>query len=266
MNPYQKALTEIQFQIPRDILRAAFIGDMFERSPTPVNLETMIRSKVITARVLVDINLAGGMLHHVPLDKVQPQFVDEMKAIFHIPKELTQNRPISRVMALAYGTMRSQLNYPATTYGYNEGSSLAQGIISSHTAIPVTETTNLQLLAENVVAVMDLAAVNTRADLRCYLDHDPELSQMRATTILPFAELCVLAVKAYIHNTLIITIGKDVMVGGRELGRFREIVDSYGDANELYHTFLRERWHKISKFNDPLARQRLTRLSAGGWR
>ncbi len=266
MNPYQKALTEIQFQIPNAILRAAFVDDMFERSPLAVNLETMIRSKVIVARVLVDMNLSGGMMHHVPLDRINPEFVDDRMAVFNIPKDLTQGRAISRVMALAYGSMRSQLNYPTNTYGYNEQSSMAQGIVASHTAIPVTETTNLRLLAENVVAVLDLSAVNSRADLRCYLDHDPELSTLRATTVGPFAEMCVLAVKAYIYNTLVINMGKDMMIGGRELGRFREIVDSYADANELYNTFLTQRWRRISIFNDPLARQRLTRLSTGGWR
>ena len=266
MNPIAKALQEIQFVIPRAVLQAAFVEDMFERSPIAVNLESAIRERVIHARVLVDINLAGGMMHHVPLDRVPPEYVDGYMAVFNIPKELTQGRSISRVLALAYGTMRNQINYPSTSYNYNENSTLAQGVVASHTAIPVTETTNVRLLADNIVAVMDLTAVNTRADLRCYLDHDPELSQLRATTVAPFAEMCVLATKAYIHNTMTINIGKDMLVGGRELGRMREIVDSYADANELYQTFLTERWRKISIFNDPMARQRLTRLSTGGWR
>lgn len=266
MNPYQKALAEIQFQIPQAILRAAFVEDMFDRSPLAVNLESIIREKVIAARVLVDINLAGGMLHMVPLDKLIPEYVDSYMAVFRIPKELTEGRSISRVMALAFGQRRSIAGNATTSESYNDLTNMAQGVVASHQGIPLTETTNIRLLSDNVVAVLDLLAVATRCDLRCYLDHDPELSQLRATTIPPFAELCVLAVKAYIYNNLIIPTGKDVLIGGRELGRFREIVDGYADANELYQTFLTQRWRKISIFNDPLASRRLTMQSVGGWR
>jgi hypothetical protein len=53
------------------------------------------------------------------------------------------------------------------------------------------------------------------------------------------------------------------MVGGRDLGVFRQVVESYADSEELYSTYIRQKWRKINMFNDDLARRRFTRLSAG---
>ncbi len=266
MNPIQKALQDIRFQIPRPILDATFIDQEFGRTPLAVNLDYVIRQKVIDARVLVDMNLAGGMLHMVPLYRVAPEYVDQYSAIFRIPKDLTQGRTISRVLALSFGEFRTHSNYISTPLGSNSISDAANGVLASHIGIPVTETTNIRLLAENTVLLQDVLAIPGRQELRCYLDHDDELTQLRSTTIPFFSELCVMAVKSYIYNHLIIDIGRDQLVGGRELGRFREIVDSYADQDELYRTAVTTRWRKINMFNDPLARQRITRMSTGAWR
>lgn len=266
MNPIQKALQEIKFQIPAAILQAAFIDQEFGRSPVAVNLDYLIRHKVIDARVIIDMNLAGGMLHMVPLDQVVPEYVDEYSVIFRIPKTLTQGRSISRVLALSFGDQRTYSNYASSTLGYNSLADAANGVLASHIGVPMTETTNVRLLAENTVMLQDLLAVPGRRHLRCYLDHDEGLTQMRPTVIPFFSELCVMATKSYIYNNLVIDIGRDVLVGGRELGRFREVVDSYSDQDELYRTMVTQRWRKIGMFNDTLARQRLTKLSTAAWR
>lgn len=265
MNPFQKAHSEIRHQIPKALLNACFIGDLFENSPIPVNIDSIIREKVIESRVMVDMNIAGGMLHQVPMDSIVPEYTDRYMAVFRIPKELTQGRSISRVLAMSFGQQIWANNYPVLNGTYNALTSKAQGMLASHQGVPMTETTNIRLLSDNVVAVMDMQAVQTRSDLRCYLDHDPELTQLRSTSIPAFATLCVLATKAYIYNELVIEIGKDMMIGGREIGRMREILDSYADANELYNTFLTEKWRKISIFNDALSRQRLTRAASPAW-
>lgn len=265
MTPIQKALSEIQFKIPKEILEAAFIEDQPFRAPVATNLEYQIRSRVIDERVLVDLNLAGGMLHMVPMDRIKPEFVDEFQAVFRIPKELTQGRSISRVLAMAYGDQRAQGNYIQSTVAFNTQMSAVQGVLNSHVGIAMTETTSVSLIAENTVLLTDMLAVPGRTHLRCYLDNDPALSQMRAPVIPVFAELVTLAVKSFIYNTLIMKIGRDVMVGGRDLGKFKEIVESYADADELYTNFLREKWRKVNMFNNTLARQRMTRLASPGW-
>lgn len=265
MNAIQKAISEVTYSIPGEILRAAFIDDEPFRTPIAANLEFAIRQKVLEERVLVDMNLAGGMLHMVPMDGIAPEYVDQFTAIFRIPKSLTQGRSISRVLAMAYGDQRAYGNYLQSTTAYNTVADALQGVLNSHVGIAMTETTNVSLIAENTVLLTDLLAVPTRTHLRCYLDNDPELTQMRPTAIPVFSEMVVLAVKAYIYNSLIIKIGSDMLVGGRDLGKFKEIVESYADANELYTTLLNGRWRKTNMFNDGLARRRLTRLTSPGW-
>lgn len=265
MNAIQKALSDVKFRIPKEILEAAFIDDETNRSPVPITLDAMIREKVITPRVLVDMNLAGGKLHMVSLDTVMPEYADNYSAVFRIPKDLTDGRTISRVLALAYGDQRNYGNHIASVQNFNALGDAVNGVVASHVGVPVTETTSVSLIAENTVLLTDMVALPGRRHLRCYLDHDDELSQLRAPVIPFYSELVTLAVKAYIYNHLIMRIGRDRMVGGRDLGVFRQIVEAYADSEELYSTFIREKWRKINMFNDDLSRRRLTRLSSGGY-
>lgn len=265
MNAIQKALSDLHHKIPAEILEAAFIDDEPFRGPGAVNIDYAIREQVLNNRVMVDVNLAGGMLHMVPMDGIKPEYIDQFQAVFRIPKELTQGRSISRVLALAYGDQRAYGNYLQSTTAYNTISDALQGVMNSHVGIAMTETTNIRLIAENTLLVTDLLSIPTRTHLRCYLDNDPEMTQLRTTMFPVFSELVMYAVKAYIYNKLIMKIGRDVMQGGRDLGVFKQIVESYADSEELYTTMLTGRWVKAYKLNDTLSRQRITRLSTPSW-
>lgn len=265
MNAIQKALQEIRYKIPKEILAAAFIEDQPFRTPTSTNLDYAIREKVIVDRVLVDINLQGGQLHMVDMSSIVPQSIDQFQAVFHIPKELTGGRTISRALALSYGDQRAYGNYLQSTTAYNTVADQLNGVLSSHLGIPMTETTNVELIGENTVLVTDMTAVPTRTHLRCYLDHDPELSQMRPTLVPLFSELVTYAVKSYIYNTLMMKIGRDVMVGGRDLGEFKRQVEAMADAEELYITMVNGRWVKAVRLNDNLSRRRITRMGTQAW-
>ena len=265
MNAIQKALQEIRFKIPQEILAAAFIDDQPFRTPTSTNLDYAIREKVIVDRVLVDINLQGGQLHMVDMTGVIPEYSDQFSAVFRVPKELTGGRTISRVLAMAYGDQRAYGNYLQSTTAYNTTADAMNGVLSSHLGIAMTETTNVQLIGENTVLITDMTAVPTRTHLRCYLDHDPELSQMRPPLIPVFAELVTYAVKSYIYNTLMMKIGRDVMIGGRDLGEFKRQVEAMADAEELYTTMVNGRWVKSVRLNDELSRRRITRMGTTSW-
>jgi hypothetical protein len=72
------------------------------------------------------------------------------------------------------------------------------------------------------------------------------------------------AIKAYVYINLDIRMGRSFLSGGQDLGRFRDVVDGYADANELYETFFEESWRKIAIFSDDQAHKRHMKMVTGG--
>ena len=52
--------------------------------------------------------------------------------------------------------------------------------------------------------------------------------------------------------------------GGHNLGKFKDIIENYADANELYDSYLKEKWQKISLLNDRESTTRLLKMVVGG--
>lgn len=266
MNPIQKAIIDIKFKIPAEILNAAFIGREFGQRALPVSLDSQIREKVIEAKVRLDCDLVGGVEVLIPLISVVQEFVDPYTVVMRIPKNLTQNKNISRVVSMNIGT--GQLSGAATMglEGYSQSLDAAAGVMASQAAIPIISTAYVQLIAENTILVTDNMALPNNVHLRCYLENDADFTQLRSTTYPKFSKLVELATKAYIYNVLTIPVGQGLLVGGIELGRFREILDSYADSAELYETYLEETWKKVNILDDGMSRERHLRMIIGGHR
>lgn len=264
MNPIQKAIAEVKFRIPLDILNAAFMPRQFGQRPLPVNLDSLIRQEVVEKRVRVDCDLVGGTQVNIPLGGLTPEYLDLYNLVYHIPKHLTQNRSITRLLSISvgYGSVMGTTNMGL------EGSSplldAASGVLAAASPIPIISSAYLQLIAENTVLVTDSIQFPTNATLRCYVEYDADFSQMKPPTYLKFAKLVELATKAHIYNTLIIPIGQGQLVGGMDLGKFKEIVEGFADSNENYETYLNDTWKAVAIMDDAVSRQRHLRLITGG--
>ena len=108
MNPIQKAISDVKAAIPRPILERTFmkpdpfaLGARMAYSPT--SLDYRIRTLVIEGNVLPDCDLVGGTEVTIPLVSVVPQWVSDYNVIYRIPKSLTQNRSILRLIHLTFG-------------------------------------------------------------------------------------------------------------------------------------------------------------------
>jgi hypothetical protein len=78
-----------------------------------------------------------------------------------------------------------------------------------------------------------------------------------------FSKLCELAIKAYIHNTLIIQINTAELQNGQELGRFKEVVDGYADANDQYQDYLMTTWREVAAYSDAVTARDYARVNIG---
>lgn len=264
MGAIQKAIQEVKYAIPEEILNEVFLKREFGETALPVSLDTMIREKVIDARVMVDCNLLGGTQVELPLHGVTPEKVDIYKTIYRIPMSVTQNRTISRVLSLTIG-QSTMLN---TSYmgveGYSQIMEAASGMMNAQAGIPIVSTAYIRLIAQNTVLVSDYLSLPRASFLRCYLENDDEYSQLNPMTYPHFSQLVEYAVKAYIHNKADIRTGMGRLVGGMELGRFREIIDSYADANQMYKEYIVEKWTKVMAMDDPRTKERVLRALVGG--
>lgn len=264
MNPVQKAIADVKWAIPEALLTEAFIRREFGRQAIPATLDTMIRQKVIEARVKPDCDLGGGHLIRVPLDELQPEFIDPITIVYRVPKALLQGRSIQRVLSIVYGSMYT--TYSASSYGSNSSPILdaAGALIDSLQGIPAINSAYIRLIAENTILITQQPSLPSQLTLLCYVGYDTDMNLIRSTTQEHFTQLVEYAVKAYVYNKLVIEVGQGELSGGLELGQFKQILDGYADAYENYKTYIKEVWRKVMIMDDSTARERHLAMITGG--
>lgn len=256
MTPIQYALNDLRHKIPESILRFVFSPrpvarpqSMWQSNPELQSIDQGIRDKVIEGRVNIDCNLKGSMQIAIDLSTVSFDQPDMSTKVFRIPYERTDGRKIVSVQSLNYLDYH---NIP--TYQQNEGSALFSAAMDLYRAaknMPIVSTANCQLIGDNTVIVKDdIQHISNRMALLCLVENDADMANLNAGAFKAYARLVELATKAYVYNNLNLQMEQGAIVGGMTLGRIREVVDSYADANELYEEYFRETWGKVSFTND----------------
>lgn len=263
MNPITKALDEILFSIPHEILREVFITRDLAFCGNMVSLETRIREQVLDPRVLTDLDLYGGTEAFLPLElPVRADHADPYTVIYHIPEEVTQNRPIVQVYSVHFAILGYQNAGMALHYTESPMAAETRKVLDSARQTPPAQTSYLNLIAHNTVMARYVYLPYRTAFMRVRLGNDENLSFIRPQAFPDFSQLCVLATKAYIYNYLFVKMDQGQLSGGQVLGAFKEMVMNYADANQMYLDALR-RWRKISVMNDPEANRRHLRTIVG---
>ena len=270
MNPIEKALSEVKFRIPPQIVNEIFSRRTLNWRIPNISIDEQIRNSVIRARVLVDCNLVGGTEAMIPLDTVPVEQIDTFTNIYRIPKSLTNGRTIMSALSVSYssvslqgiagglGGVRPQSVTPISMAG--------MAMMDSNSPTPLASSAKVQLIAENTIMVRDINPLISTGYLRCILENDENLSHIQARSILQFCDLVVLAVKAFIYNEYIITLDQAQLSGGQELGRFKEIIEGYSDTDEMYREYLAKTWSGVAFMNDRETMNRFIKLQIGAMR
>lgn len=267
MGPLGKCVDEVKFRIPRAILEAVFIKRSERWRQAPASLDEHILNEVVRPRVLVDCNLVGGTEVFIPMEGLPIERQNDYTSVYRIPKDRTQGRSIMSVLNITFSDPTKVSSYGVAA-GANQSIMLqaGQAVMDAMGSMPVTSTAYVQLIGENVVMVRDTVLLPANIYLRCLLENDSNMSHIQLKSYRDFSKLVELAVKAYIYNEYVITMDMGELYAGQQLGRFKEIIDNYADAEELYQTFLTERWEKVSLMNDREQHTRFLRLMMGGFR
>jgi len=264
MSAVKYALDMLNFKIPRVILDAVFIKRNSDWRRTPVNINQQIMDLVIRPRVLTDCNLVGGSEVLIDLARADIQRYNNYVSVIRVPKEMTGGRSIVSAKEIIYSNPYYGVgNQTLSMMGVSSGLNAVDQVLNSATGVPTVSTCELELIAENTIMVRDTAVIPVNSFLRCIIGNDEQMNHIQKRSYRAFAQLVEYAVKAYIYNEYYIYMGQGELSGGQQLGPFKDVVDSYSDANELYDTYIREKWTKIAMMNDQQSFQRHIRLMIG---
>ena len=269
-NVIKKALLELRFRINPKILDLTFNSSThFRQYETEgFSIDDAIMKQVITPRVLSDSNILGGQEINVSLEGLNPIIPDQVSMIYHIPKDRTQNRSIISALSVSYVNYSvvggvEQGYAPITAHTTNDVLNTGLAIFNSHASTPPVGTSRVSLIGENTILVSDINRIVTNSYLRCTVEYDDDFNALPARSHLIFCKLVELAVKAYIFNTMPLRMNEVYLAGGQELGKVKEIIESYSDAEQMYQDFLRDRWQKTLFMADSIRYSRFTRTKVG---
>jgi hypothetical protein len=222
---------------------------------------------VIRPRVLVDCNLHGGRETWIYLEDVPYERTDDYTQIYHIPKEKTQGCSIIAVLNLTF-TDPMRGNSFGVASGTNNSTELqaGQAVMDSYGQIPITSTHKVQLIAENTVMVRDSTILPPNIYLRAIIANDENLSHLQMRSYPYFVKLVELAVKSYIYNALVIEVDIGEIQGGQVIGKIKETLDGYNDAEEQYQEYLMNTMGKVLFMNDNEGFVRWLKLTVGSYR
>lgn len=262
-NPISYAISRIKFAIPRQILEKTFVPAGRHRYQESRSIDSFIREKVIDGRVAMDIDLLGSTFIQIPVKSSWISNQGNGEYLLRIPMSATQGRVITRVTSVELGNGNTAGMYPQLSNNGNAAINSAHKVMSSSLPTPISGTPHVELLGNNVVYVTDIIFSGFNLYLNCFLAADENFNNLAKPAWPHFAKLCELACKAYIWTELSILMDQAVLDGGQELGAFKDIVDDYRDAHEMYEEYFREKWRKVAILADPKSKERFLRSLVG---
>ena len=277
MNPVTYSIERlIKFGIPKPILNMTFLSRLARDHYTLDTLESRIREEVIQPRIFVDCNLVHGTQMDIPLAKCEKIMGNYYTTTWRIPKTLTQGKRITSVLEVtsAAGSMISadagMSNtsggvYTSTMTGHSTiGAVAAAGRQMQRSVMPIQVVSNAlcYLVGDNTVLIKDSVMVPATMMLRVLVENDDNFNHIQPAWYPTFYELVAIAVKSYIYNNLTIEQDNVFIMSGGELNKFKEIVDSYADMEEIYSEKLEE-WYKTALLNDPEASRQHYQMISG---
>lgn len=264
MNAIGYAMGMINNAIPKEVRNLTFLSGIHHMTHIPVSADSRIRDIVINNRVLEDINVIGGTHITVPLQGLAQETIETNCIVVRIPKSRTQGRSILTVHSVAFGAQAISGYVSSPLRQVSDVANANQQMLNGIGSIPYISEAQVTLLTENTVMIQGVNMMSGMMYLRCEIENDSNLNNIKRRSYLAFGELCVLAVKSYIYVNTIIPMDIGYIEGGATLGKISEIIQGYEGSEEDYLEFLKTKWSKVSKLNDAETVEQLVRISAGG--
>lgn len=254
LNPIDKAISDIKFAIPKQILKKVFLNQFDFWTPQNTSIEDQIRALVIEPKVLIDCEIVAGVKMYLPTSDIPREYTDEFTVIFRVPKHKTQGRSITNVLGIGYLETNSYAQYSITNQmnecSVNTLTENALALMSANQSIPISSTAECTLIAENTVMVKDTMYIKPNGYLWLELANAEDMANIQIRSLLQFSKLCLLATKAYIYTQYLIEMDQGENSAGKELGAFRTTIEKWETAYDDYVEFLEKVWSVVAFCND----------------
>lgn len=249
MNAINKALNEVRFNIPLEVLNVAFIENepyLARVNNQIISLDERIRNSVIKARVLVDCNMVGGVPIVIYLSRCRINELLPGEYIIEVDKELTNYKSIVTVLSIV-----SNFGYVNTaSFGYTSPLlTSANNMYNNLSNETIMQSSRLELIGDNTILVKDPSMYLFNTAMRCVVENDENMANLNPRFIPAFAKLVVLATKSYIYNRCKVKLDQAYLYGGHELNSITEFIDGYSDAESMYQEYLHLEFKKIMYMN-----------------
>lgn len=268
------ALDRIKWEIPPEILQLAFAPRRYDPSRQQFNrdnqlgvsTDAMIRRAVIDARVMIDVNLCSGVEDVISLNGLVSQRIDPWNTIYHIPKDRTGGRTINAVYSVSFGQGNAMGSYQPGTTNSSASLDAAAGVLQTNMPWTQVQSAYADLIGENVVLLSNIGQIPGLLYLRCQLSHEPNMGNLKPENYDVFTDLCELATKGYVYTNTVIPLDEGAIRAGSSIGRIREVIDGYSEANQMYKDKKRDDWIVVAHLNDREKSKRTNRYLVGGRR
>jgi len=265
-NPIDLAICHVVNNIPPQILEVA-LRTANKRYNEENHLAAFISEHIIDGRVRKEINISGG---HVKTIALRSEWIERSRSehagfagddgpytLYRIPPEFRDNMPISNVLSIQYpyntylGGGVGDLNLGTGGYNMNE---MIQEVLNSYTLSTPRNHPVCRVLAGDLIKLTPSQYANQNWLLTVRINYDSAMTSLHAAAIPVFQELCLQAMRQWCYTNLYIDIDRAYMETGVDIGTFKEVLQSYSDAGQLYKEEM-IKWRGVAQM-DPSVRMR----------
>jgi hypothetical protein len=210
MDIIKKSINDVLFRIPKKILGLAF------GTSTYTTMSTKIMDKVVRPRVMLDLNLLSSNTIFIPTSKFDVIASDSYGELWEL-----QDGVIGEASIIAPLSISTKQDLGPTWLNDDDLS-----YIDTHT--------RLSMVSDNLVFVYGMNSLLSEAHMECSITYNDTMNQLPAGANKEISSFITLAVKAFVHNELIIEINEGYIHNGAELNIVKDYIDKYESSEEEY--------------------------------
>ena len=254
MNAITNAIKDVKFNIPPEVLNAAFIEYGIDNINNQiVSLDDRILNTVLRPIVLVDCNLVGGTDIEIDLCYTKAARQPDYGYIIEIDKKVTGGRSILAAYEIICNVIAGP-SYPSS--GGSAFNSVGINMYNNMTTHNIIHSSKLEVIGENKILLHDPGIFIISGAIRVRIENSPNMANLPPTSYPTFSKLCVLAVKSWIYNHTIIKLNQGYIYKGHELTRMTSIIEGYESVIEEYNELLINKMRKVLFMSDSETRTR----------
>lgn len=236
MDAIQTSIRHLRATIPGAILEAAF-RDNTQIYQSTNSLEKNIYDKVIRGFVIPDLSNYGQIVD-IRLEDLPYKETDTYIRRYVIPATHTEGRKLVSAHVAAAVLLRGAYGAaPVSAHNHAAGSAAMSAVgrlVNQNSPLPRSQTAKVKILSHNTVEIHDPGHFNVDMYLRCRIELKETLSEIKPPFYKQLHKLIEFAVKRFIYLELALALDVARLEYGQDYTRFKDFVEGYSDAAELY--------------------------------